>query len=177
MNIIHVGSKNPTKIQAAENVFKNSNLFDSLDVRGVEVDIEEFGHPKSMKETIDGAKDRALGAFDGSVLSVGLESGLIEAPHTKTGYFETTACALYDGKSFAIGLGPSYEWPIEMTKMILNGLDGSQAFKEMGLTDSPKIGAAEGGVYVLTDGMINRTQLNELAITMALIQLKNPAHY
>jgi len=64
-----------------------------------------------------------------------------------------------------------------MVKLILDGLDGSQAFKELGLTDHSKIGTAEGAIYILTHGKVNRTQLNELAFTMALLQLENPAHY
>lgn len=64
-----------------------------------------------------------------------------------------------------------------MVELILKGYDGSQAFKQLGLTDHQKIGTAEGGIHVLTHGKINRTKLNELAVTMALIHLENPDHY
>jgi inosine/xanthosine triphosphatase len=177
MTVIHVGSKNQTKIQATENILATSELFKGAIVTGVDVNVEEFGHPKTIEETIRGAKDRAKAAYQGSDLAVGLESGLIEATGTKTGYLETTVCALYDGKYYSIGMAPSFEWPLKMTKLILGGLDGSQAFKEMGLTDHAKIGTAEGAIYTLTQGKINRTKLNELAITMALVQLQNPEHY
>ena len=118
-----------------------------------------------------------MAAFEGSVLSVGIEGGLIEAPYTKTGYLETAACVLYDGENFAVGLSPCYEWPIKVNEMILSGLDGSQAFRETGLTDHPKIGTVEGAIYVLTGGRVSRTEFNESAIVMALIQLENPEHY
>ena len=127
--------------------------------------------------TIDGATSRAEAAFEGSILSVGLESGLFEAPGTKAGYLETTVCVLYDGSRYAVGMSPSFEWPPEMTEMILGGLDGSQAFRQMGLTDHEKIGKAEGAIYILTHGKINRTRLNKLAIMMALLQFENPGYY
>ena len=177
MTVIHVGSKNPTKIQATENIIATSKLFKGATVIGIDVNVEEFGHPKTIVDTIRGAKDRAKAAYQGSDLAVGLESGLIEATETKTGYLETTVCALYDGTHYSIGMSPSFEWPPKMTELILGGLDGSQAFKEMGLTAHRKIGTAEGAIHTLTQGKINRTQLNELAIIMALVQLQNPEHY
>lgn len=48
--------------------------------------------------------------------------------------------------SHAIGMSPSFEWPPKMTELILDGLDGSQAFKELGLTDHVKIGTAHGAI-------------------------------
>ncbi len=177
MTEIHVGSKNETKIHAAENVFAINDAFTGATIVGIDVEVEEFGHPKTITETIRGAKERARLAFDGSDLAVGLESGLLEAPGTETGYLETTACALYDGHRYAIGLAPSFEWPKAVLQLILDGRDGSQAFKEAGLTDHVKLGTTEGAVHTLTHGAINRTKLNELAIVMALAQLQNPGHY
>lgn len=177
MTKIHVGSKNQTKIQAAQTILATSDLFKGAIITGIDVEVEEFGHPKTITETIRGAKERARLAFEGSDLSVGLESGLLEAPETETGYLETTACALYDGHRYSVGLAPSFEWPKQVIKLILDGRDGSQAFKEAGLTDHEKIGTAEGTIHTLTYGAINRTKLNELAILMAMVQLQNPEHY
>ena len=175
--IIHIGSKNPTKIQAAENIIKSHELFPNATIKGMDANVEEFGHPKTLKETIKGAKDRAKAVFEGCNFSVGLESGMFTSEDAKSGYFETTACAIYDGKTYHLGLAPSFEWPREMVKLILAGKDGSQAFKEIGLTSEEKIGATQGGLYVLTHGKTNRTKMNELAIMMALIHLENPGHY
>ncbi len=175
--IINVGTTNPTKITAVKNLVIGHKLFKGAVVKAVEVDIEEFGHPKTLNATIGGAKQRAKQAFADCAYSVGLESGVFKAPHTKSGYLETTACTIYDGDNYHVGLAPSFEWPTEMVELILDGYDGSQAFKMVGLTQHEKIGVAEGGVHVLTHGKINRTNLNELALTMALIHLENPEHY
>lgn len=177
MTKIHVGSKNQTKIQAVESVLATSDLFKGAVVKGIDVEVEEFGHPKTIAETIRGAKERANLALEGSDLAVGLESGLLEAPETETGYLETTVCALYNGHRYSIGMAPSFEWPEEVLRLILDGRDGSQAFKEVGLTDHEKVGTAEGAIHTLTHGAVNRTKLNELAILMALAQLQNPEHY
>lgn len=174
---INVGSTNPTKVSAVRNITTDHELFKDSEVEGIEVAVKEFGHPKSLKETISGAQQRAEKAFINCSYSVGLESGLFESPGTKSGYLESTACSIYDGKNHYIGLGPSFEWPAAMVKLILGGLDGSQAFKEIGLTNHNKIGTAEGGIYVLTKGKINRVKLNELAFTMALLQIENPKFY
>lgn len=175
--IIKVGSLNPTKLAAVKQLVNGHPLFAGALVKGVEVKVDEFGHPKSLTETIAGAQARAQQAFINCKYSFGIESGLIEATPAKSGYFETTACAIYDGENYHLGLAPSFEWPKQMVEFILQGYDGSQAFKRVGLTKHHKIGTAEGGIFVLTHGKINRTKLNELAITMALIHLENPDHY
>ncbi len=175
--IINVGSKNPTKIAAVKNLVVNHKLFKGALVKGVEVTIEEFGHPKTLKDTVLGAKQRAEQSFKNCTYSFGLESGMFKSPGTKSGYFETTVCAIYDGKRFHLGLSPSFEWPAAMVELILEGYDGSQAFKQIGLTKHNKIGAAQGGIHILTHGKLSRTRLNELAIMMALIHLENPDHY
>ncbi len=174
---IHVGSKNPTKIAGVENVVKQSEMFKDAKVVGVDASVEEFGHPKTLDDTIQGAKDRALAVHSGADYSVGLESGLFTSNDTKSGYLETTVCAIYDGNDFHIGMGPSFEWPKKMIELILDGQDGSQAFKSLGLTEHEKVGTKEGGIHVLSFGKVNRTNLNELAFAMALIQLENPDHY
>ena len=75
-------------------------------------------------------------------------------------------------------MSPAYEWPIAVADGILDkGLDGSQALKAAGLTTHDKIGAAEGGIFLLTNGRMNRTDLNRSAVMMALIQLEHPQQY
>ena len=50
---INVGSKNQTKIQAVKDaVILYPNLFPKPQIIGIDVNVELFGHPKSIKETI-----------------------------------------------------------------------------------------------------------------------------
>lgn len=174
---VNVGSKNPTKIEGVKNLIVGHPLFKNADVSGVDVQIEEFGHPKTLEETIQGAKARAYACLLDGNYGFGIESGLMSVPETKSGFMETTVCAIYDGKNYHLGIGPAFEWPKEMVDLILSGLDGSQAFKQLGLTTDEKVGTQNGGIHVLTKGKINRTKLNELAVMMALIHLENTEFY
>ncbi|MDO8601646.1 MAG: DUF84 family protein [bacterium] len=174
---VNVGSKNKTKIDAVTEVFKTSALFAGAVVEGIEVNVEQFGHPKTLKETVEGALNRSRKAFVDCQYSVGIEGGLMEVSYTKSSVMEVTACAIYDGKRFHLGLSPAFEWPKKVTELILGGMDGSQALKEAGFTNHPKIGTAEGGISILTHGRVNRKEYTKSAVQMALIHLENPEHF
>jgi inosine/xanthosine triphosphatase len=177
---IAVGSKNATKIQAVRDaVALYPELFPNAEVFGVDVVVEEFGHPKDLDQTISGAMDRAKQALGDCNYSFGLEGGLMVVPHTKSGYMEVGACVVYDGTRTAIGLSPGFEWPKGATELILSGAaDGSQACKQLGLTQNEKIGANGGGVSgLLTNGRMPREDYTKYSIIMALIQMEKPELY
>jgi inosine/xanthosine triphosphatase len=177
---INVGSKNLTKIRAVEeSVALYPDLFPDPEVVAVDVDVELYGHPKSINETVDGAIDRAKKAFSGCDYSFGIEGGLMQVPQTKTGFMEVGACAVFDGKDFCVGLGPAYEWPIKVTEKILNNsTDASSAFNQLGYTKHEKLGAQPGGIIGhLTEGRLTREDFTRYSIIMALIQLEKPDYY
>src|SRR3990167_10844578 len=177
---INVGSKNQTKITAVEEAAAlYPKLFPDPEIAGVNIELELYGHPKSIKETVEGAIERAKKAFINCDYSFGLEGGLPEVPFTKTGYMETNVCAIYDGKNVHLGLAPAFEWPRKVTELILSGkADASQAFKELGLTTEGKLGATEGGITgFLTHGQLTRENTLRDAIIMALIHLQHPEHF
>lgn len=174
---VGVGSKNKTKVNAVAEILKDYPMFDGADVEGVDVQIEQFGHPKSLEETVNGAIDRAKQAQAGRDLGFGIESGLMAVPHTKSGYMEVAVCAIYDGSQIHMGLSQAYEWPRKVLESILRGMDGSQAMKAAGLTQHEKLGEHEGFVGIFTKGRSNRTEYNKAAVVMALMHLENPEHY
>jgi len=177
---IGVGSKNKTKIAAVRDaVTLYPNLFPEAEVIGMDVAVEEFGHPKNIAETISGAVSRAKRAFDGCDYGFGLEGGLIEVPQTVSGHMETGACAIYDGTNVYLGLAPSFEWPKNVTEMILRGeADASQAFKKLGLTEHEKLGAMDGGIIgMLTNSRLPREDFSRFSILMALIHLEKAEMY
>ncbi|MBA3724343.1 MAG: DUF84 family protein [Candidatus Levybacteria bacterium] len=177
---IHIGSKNQTKVQAViDTILLYPSLFPTPEVIGIDVDVALYGHPKSIKETVEGAVSRAKKAFAHCDYSFGLEGGLIEVPYTKTGFMETGACAIYDGKNIFVGLGPAYEWPQDVTKMILDGkADASLAFKQLGYTHHEKLGSIKGGIIgELTNGRIMREDFTKYSIIMALIHLEKSELY
>ncbi|MBX4188073.1 MAG: DUF84 family protein [Candidatus Doudnabacteria bacterium] len=177
---INVGSKNKTKVDAVvQATLLYPSLFVNPEVSGVEVNIETFGHPKNLEETIKGSEERARQAFQNCSFSFGLEGGLISVPHTKTGFMEVGACAIYDGHSLVLGLSPAFEWPTRVSELILEGkADASQAFKQLGYTNHEKLGAVEGGIIgFLTRGRLTREDFSRYSILMAMVQLENPEMY
>jgi inosine/xanthosine triphosphatase len=177
---ITVGSKNKTKIQSViDAVMLYPDIFVNPEIIGVDIQVELFGHPKNIKETIEGAIKRAKDAFVNCDYSFGLESGLMEVPYSKTGYMETAACAIFNGKNIYLGLSPSFEWPKEVLKYILDGKgDASEAFKQLGFTKSDKLGAEDGGIIgFLTKGKMPREDYTKYGIIMAITQLEQPHLY
>ena len=113
-----MGSKNKTKVNAVADILRDYPMFGDAEVIGVAVQIEEFGHPKSLEETVAGAVDRAKQADEGHDYGFGIEGGLMAVPQTKSGYMEVAACAIYDGKTIHLGLSPAVEWP----QAVLDGI-------------------------------------------------------
>ena len=178
--IVRIGTKNETKLTAVRTALsKYPDLFPDAVIEGVAVKTEEFGHPKSLEQTIEGATDRAKQAFAGADYGFGLEGGLMAVPGSASGYMETNACVIYDGKQTALGLSYAFEWPPKVMEMILKGeADASEAFRLLGYTQSEKMGAEQGGISgMLTGGRMGREHQNETSIVMALIRYEHAEMY
>ena len=178
---VAVGSQNKNKITAVkEAVSLYPEVFSNAVVEGVAVDIKEFGHPKTIEAITNGAVDRAKQAFgERYAYSFGIESGLMPVPHTKSGYIEIQACAIYDGAQVSMGFSTGFEWPTGVIEKILEGnVDGSAAFRELGYTDEEKMGNVSGGIIgLLTEGRMTREQQVHDSIVMAMVQFEKREWY
>jgi inosine/xanthosine triphosphatase len=175
---INVGSGNEIKIKAVREAISDYGFLSGAKVFPMEVSSEVSVQPKSIEEIIRGAKNRALNAFSDCDYSFGIESGLMQVPHTKTGYMNVCACAVYGGREYFIGLSSAFEYPPGITKLVLeNEFDISRAFHLSGLTKNPKIGSAEGSIGVLTKDRIMRKEYIKQAVVMALIPMENKELY
>ncbi|EKD43916.1 MAG: protein of unknown function DUF84 [uncultured bacterium] len=173
---VNIGSKNEVKIKSVVETLKNYPMFSGVEVVGVEVLSPEFGMPKTLSETIGGAKQRAKDAFVDCDYSFGIETGLMPVVESKTGFMVVTICAIFDGINYHLGSTPLFEFPKKVIELIVNNnLDGSQAYKASGLTNENKIGSSEGAVYDLTKGRTNRKEFTKQAVMTALIHLENPS--
>ncbi|MBW2992985.1 inosine/xanthosine triphosphatase [Candidatus Woesearchaeota archaeon] len=171
---INVGSGNPVKIKAVKDAF--SNYFDSPEVVSIKVDSGVHEQPKSLKEIITGAKNRAVAAFKGCDFSVGLEAGIFPFPDVKTGYVDTSAAVIFDGKDFFIGTSPCFEYPKSVIEAVLKGKkDVGAVFDEIYGTNNLK--HKEGAVGILTKNIVPRDKLIELSIVMALCRIVSKEHY
>ncbi len=177
MKII-VGSKNPSKIEAVKEILMEYPDFKDSEVVGIEASSDVSDQPKSLDETIKGAINRAKNCFNDCKFSIGLESGLMKVPSTKTGFMDVTACAIFDGKTIHLGLSSAFEYPIEVTNLVFDkGINITQAFFKTGLTDNPRLGSAEGAIGFLTKGRLIRKEYTKQALRTALIHLENPGLY
>ena len=87
-----VGSKNPNKIDAVKEVLALYPNFSGAIVEGIAADSGVYKQPTSIEETVQGAINRAKNSFKDCDLSIGLESGLIAVPQTKSGYMDRGHC-------------------------------------------------------------------------------------
>ena len=177
MNVI-VGSTNRIKIEAVTETLQHYSLFHPVSVQGKNVSSQVTDQPKSLQETVQGAINRAKGVFEEGNISIGLESGLMPVPFTKTGFMDVCVCAIYDGKTIHLGLSQAFECPPEVVRLVHEkGYDLNQASNAIGLTTNPQLGAAEGIIGILTKGRVTRKDYTKEAIKMALIHLENREHY
>lgn len=172
MKII-VGSKNPNKVEAVREVFKDTFGTD-LDVAGMDVSSDISDQPFSLEETITGAINRAKNAYQDCDFSVGIEGGLMEVPHSKSGYMQFEVCVLFDGSDCYLGLTGLFAIPSHIIETIKKeGTNLSHALLKHGHTDSEYIGHDQGVIGVFTKGKINRKEFTKQAVEMMLIHFNN----
>lgn len=176
---INVGTGNVVKIQAVKDIVLEYSFLTDAIITSVPVSSSVGEQPKTLHETILGAKSRAIGAFNNCDLSVGIEDGLMTVPETKTGYMNVCCVAIFDGITYHLGLSSAFESPSVLTKlMIEDGIDMSAACKRAGLTNEEKIGNTTLGVVgLLTKSKINRVAYTRQALIMALVHLDNKEIY
>lgn len=168
--LIRVGSLNPVKLGAIREVM--CVRFPRAEFQPVAAPSEVSDQPIGLEETLRGAKNRARNAFADCALAVALESGLIEVPGSNTGYMNLTACAIYDGHEMYLGLGPAFELPPDVTRLVVeDGLELDPAVRRAGLTDNERIGYAQGIIGILSDGRVTRMDYSRPAVSMALVRM------
>lgn len=179
--IIALGSTNPVKLKALEELIQNYPELSNAKILSFSVPSEVSDQPLSLEEIIKGAKNRARNAFNERVdctYSFGIESGLFEAVGTSTGFLEACICSIYDGSNFYIGLSCGFEVPSQILKFVLEDkMDLSQACYAAGITSKTNLGSSEGLIGVLSKGHINRKEYTQQAIVSALIQIQSRSWY
>lgn len=169
-----VGSKNPVKLKATRNVLKR--IYPQMGVRAKHVDSGVPDQPIGLDVTIQGAINRAQNAFsDEFDLSVGIESGLMEVPHSITGYLDLQWCAIYDGEKNTLGVSAGFEYPPLVIKEVLEGMEVGDVMDEV--TGVDRLGEKKGAVSHLSRGLLDRTGNTEQCVLMAMIPRMNEGVY
>lgn len=174
---INVGSTNNAKLEAVRESIAMYPQLAKADIKGFSVASEVSEQPIKLEETVRGAMNRARNAYSERECdySIGLESGLIEVPYSKSGFMDLCACVIYDGKEFHLGLSSAWEFPKpEMMDLVSKeGLTMTEAATKLGYANDPQLGAKQGMIGILTKGRLVRKEYTKQALTMALIHLDN----
>ena len=167
---IAVGSTNPVKVKAVENVMKK--IYDDVEVVAVNVDSGVSQMPLSEDEGIKGAINRARGSMEmvGADLGVGLEGFMTEnmGRHFLSGW-----CAIIDNEGETTLSGCyKIELPPIIVKKVLEGQELGPVVDEiMGLTNTKQKMGASG---ILTKGLIPRQKGWEFAVIYAMTKKLKP---
>lgn len=104
---------------------------------------------------------------------VGIEAGMYPVAEVDTKYMDASICAIYDGKTFYVGFSPSFEYPQNAVKRVLQGEEIGYMYDIFGNTAKGR----KGAIGVLTNGRINRDELEEYAVMMALTKIVSKEIY
>jgi inosine/xanthosine triphosphatase len=169
-----VGSSNPVKINATRNIL--TRIYGQIEISSMDVDSGVSDQPFGLDETIKGAINRAKKSYSHDIdLGVGIESGLMETPHTITGYIDLQWCAIFDGNNVTLGVSSGFEYPPEVVKEVLRGVEvGDVMDKITGVED---LGTKKGAVSHLSGDMLDRTENTEQCVLTAMIPRMNPDIY
>jgi len=169
---VAVGTNNPVKAKAVENVF--SRLFGNVtvDARRVASGVppQPFG-----SDTVKGAITRAKNAYKsgGYDYGVGIEAGLSDVE----GFvLDIQFCAIYDSVAgITLGCGSGFQYPPEVVSEVLSGREVGDVMSE--ISGIENLGKKLGAIGYLSHGLLDRTQLTEQSVLMALIPRINPKLY
>jgi inosine/xanthosine triphosphatase len=168
---IAVGSLNPVKVKAAENVFRR--VYGDVTVEGIEVSSGVPDQPFG-EETVAGAINRAKSAYADEKydMSVGIEAGLFKVGEMT---LDLQYCAIYDGSWLTLGCGSGFEYPPVVLDEVLGGKEVGDVMSRVAGIEN--LGEKEGAIGFLSRGLLSRTRLTEQSVFMALLPRMNPGLY
>ncbi len=175
--IVLVGSRNPVKIGAVQDVF--GQYFPGVEVQGIEVLSGVPAQPVG-DDTFTGAQNRALALVElnreqglGATYCAGLEGGIAQLAGR---WFAFGAICVADASGrCGTGISPMFELAPALLEPLLQGeelghvvdrLSGDQNTKQKG-----------GAIAYLTQGRLGRRELYAQGVVMALVPFLNPELY
>lgn len=162
--LVRVGSTNRVKVEATRRAFRKA--FRGARVQGVRVDSKVSAQPFE-EETADGAIMRARGALGRGDYGVGIEAGLFWDEGVGD-YVDVQYCAIADKRgSVTVGHGPGFRYPPRVVDAVKGGKTVGEAMASV--SGEPDIGRTTGAIGWLSRGAMDRTELTEAAVLMALI--------
>ncbi len=175
MITLAIASTNPVKVQAAVNGFQRLFPGSELNVIAVSVPSDVAQQPLSDAETLQGALNRsrhAQAAHPQADYWIGIEAGVQARGNELASYSWIVVRSRQMIGKARTGM---FFLPPAVAELIRQG-------KELGEADDIVFGRSnskqeDGAVGLLTDNVIDRTQLYEQAMILALIPFKNEELY
>ncbi|MFQ5526621.1 MAG: inosine/xanthosine triphosphatase [Thermoanaerobaculia bacterium] len=175
MQIVVVASNNPVKVGAVEAAFARMVPGEQFEALGVGVESGVANQPASDRETRVGAESRADAAAElrpEADYWVGIEGGIEDGDAGMRAFAWVVVRS-----AFGVGRARSgtFFLPDEVARLVRGG-------KELGEADDIVFGRSnskqeEGAIGLLTRGVLDRRDLYEHAVVLALAPLKNPLLY
>ncbi|MEA2089576.1 MAG: inosine/xanthosine triphosphatase [Thermoproteota archaeon] len=167
---VAVGSTNPVKIQAVEEVFKEV-FRKEVEIMSVKVNPRVPTQP-FKEDIIKGSVNRAKKALKltDADLGAGIESGVMKFGEK---WYNLGFITIVDRKG-TVGTGTSgwFECPSTILKELENGKELGQVISEItGIVDVER---REGAIGVFTKGKVTRKELYEHGIFIALAKFLSP---
>ena len=170
---ITVASQNPVKIRAALIAFERIFPQQSFSASGVTVASGVPDQPRSVGETMQGARNRAESARAAQPEAdywVGIEGGIED---TDSGMSCFARVHILDRAGQAgIGQTAVFYLPREIAALVRAGMELGHADDQVFQRDNSK--QANGAIGLLTDDVIDREAYYIHAVIMALVPFKNP---
>ncbi len=172
---IIVASKNPVKIEAALQGFREMFPKETFEAEGVSVASGVSDQPVGDEETYQGALNRVKGAkanYPDAQYWIGIEGGNLHTPHG----VETMAWVIVrSGERLGKARTAGFYLPPKVVELLDQGYELGHADDIVFGVDNSK--QSTGSAGLLTGGVMDRLRFYVPAIILALIPFKQPALY
>lgn len=169
---VAVGSKNPTKVNAAKQAFTALWPDEKWDIQGIEINSGISDQPMSDEESIKGAYNRARRALKelNADYGVGLEGGL----HKTGEHWLDSGWVVVVDKEGKEGLGSTVKMvvPPKIMELINNGKDLAEACDLV--FNQSNTGQGDGHFGLMTKNQITRTSGLKDGVIAALSYFVHP---
>ncbi|WP_186578338.1 DUF84 family protein [Aquibacillus kalidii] len=148
---IHIGSKNPTKIKAVSNVFKD------WEIESVNVESKVSLQPYSDDETLEGAINRArqCAQMSKNLLGIGLEGGVMEVGSEL--FLCNWGALINETGEVFVASGARIPLPKEISKQLEKGIELGDVMDDY--TKKTDIRKHEGAIGIFTNNIVSREEM------------------
>ncbi len=175
MKKITVASNNPVKIQAVKQAFIKVFPEEKFKIKGINVTSGVSRQPKSDKETLKGALNRAVNAYKKETNAhfwIGIEGGIEEKFESMQAF---AWIVIKSRQKITKAKTAIFILPNKIVKLIKEGKELGEADDIVFKTKNSK--QKNGAIGMLTNNIITRTSYYEEAVILALIPFIKPHLY